>query len=84
MLPGPTELIVVLVIVLIIFGPGKLPQVFRSLGEGLKSFRDAQQPESAVDVTPDRDQISEQDVQDIEVVPERRSASAEPTAREQN
>jgi sec-independent protein translocase protein TatA len=38
---GPTELIVILVIVLIIFGAGRLPQVFSSLGKGVREFRDA-------------------------------------------
>lgn len=42
MLPGPTELALILVIVLILFGAGKLPQVFGALGEGLKNFKDAQ------------------------------------------
>ncbi|MCO4746671.1 MAG: twin-arginine translocase TatA/TatE family subunit [Proteobacteria bacterium] len=46
-MPSAWELGVVLVIVLVIFGPGKLPQVFRSLGQGLKSFRDAQKDEGA-------------------------------------
>lgn len=52
-MPSAWELGVVLLIVLVIFGPGKLPQVFRSLGQGLKSFRDAtKEGEEAVkDVT---------------------------------
>ncbi|MGI6468958.1 MAG: twin-arginine translocase TatA/TatE family subunit [Syntrophomonadaceae bacterium] len=36
---GPWELILILVILLIIVGPGKLPQVGRSLGEALQNFR---------------------------------------------
>lgn len=38
---GPTELILILAIVLIIFGAGKLPQVLGSLGKGVKEFREA-------------------------------------------
>jgi sec-independent protein translocase protein TatA len=38
---GPTELLLILLLVLIIFGAGKLPQVFRSLGSGIKEFREA-------------------------------------------
>ncbi len=38
---GPTELIVILVIVLIVFGAGRLPQVFSSLGKGVREFREA-------------------------------------------
>jgi sec-independent protein translocase protein TatA len=38
---GPTELIIVLVIVLVIFGPKRLPGIGRSLGSGMKEFRDS-------------------------------------------
>ncbi len=36
---GPTELIIVLVIIMMVFGVGKLPQVGSALGEGLRQFR---------------------------------------------
>ena len=35
-----SHLIIVLLIVLVLFGAGKLPQVMSDLGKGLKSFRD--------------------------------------------
>lgn len=38
---GPWELVLILVIVLIIVGPGKLPQVGQSLGKALQNFRKA-------------------------------------------
>lgn len=38
---GPTELIIVLVIALIILGPKKLPSAGRSLGQGLREFKDS-------------------------------------------
>jgi len=38
---GPWELALVLVIVLIIVGPGKLPQVGQSVGKALQNFRKA-------------------------------------------
>lgn len=47
---GPTELVLVLVIVLVLFGAGRLPQVFEQFGKGIKSFRDAQR-EDPIDVT---------------------------------
>lgn len=40
-MPGMWELIIVLVIVLIVFGAGKLPSVGKSLGEGIKGFKDS-------------------------------------------
>lgn len=38
---GPTELILILAVVMIIFGAGKLPQVLGSMGKGVKEFREA-------------------------------------------
>jgi len=38
---GPTELIIVLVIILIIFGPKNLPKIGQALGKGIKEFKDA-------------------------------------------
>ena len=37
---GTTELIIILVLVLIIFGAGKLPQVGGALGKGMRNFKD--------------------------------------------
>lgn len=38
---GPTELIVILVIALLILGPKKLPEVGKSLGKGMREFKDS-------------------------------------------
>jgi len=40
--PGPLELAVLLVIVMIFFGVGKLPQVGQALGRSLREFKSAQ------------------------------------------
>ena len=40
---GPWELVFILAIVLIIFGPGKLPQLAESMGKAIKGFKKAQQ-----------------------------------------
>jgi sec-independent protein translocase protein TatA len=39
--PGPLEIIVILVIVLVIFGPKRLPDLGRSLGRGMREFKDS-------------------------------------------
>lgn len=36
---GPFELIIILVIIIIFFGVGKLPQIGGALGEGIREFR---------------------------------------------
>jgi sec-independent protein translocase protein TatA len=38
---GTTELLLILAIILLIFGVGKLPEVFKALGSGVREFRDA-------------------------------------------
>jgi sec-independent protein translocase protein TatA len=38
---GPTELIIVLVIALIVIGPKRLPEVGKSLGKGMREFKDS-------------------------------------------
>jgi sec-independent protein translocase protein TatA len=38
---GPPELLIVLVIILVIFGPKRLPGLGRSLGSGMREFRDS-------------------------------------------
>jgi sec-independent protein translocase protein TatA len=42
---GPMELILILVIVIIFFGVGKLPQVGESIGKAIRSFKKAQSGE---------------------------------------
>ncbi|MFP4082127.1 MAG: twin-arginine translocase TatA/TatE family subunit [Candidatus Aminicenantes bacterium] len=36
---GPTELLLIVLIIVIIFGARKLPELGKSLGEGIKNFR---------------------------------------------
>lgn len=38
-MPGFQELLIILLIVLVIFGASKLPQLGRGLGEGIRNFR---------------------------------------------
>ena len=38
---GPMELVIVLVIALIVLGPKKLPEVGRSVGKGMREFKDS-------------------------------------------
>ncbi|MDR3677728.1 MAG: twin-arginine translocase TatA/TatE family subunit [Acidobacteriota bacterium] len=38
---SPVHLVFILLIVLILFGPGKLPELGKGLGKGIKEFKDA-------------------------------------------
>jgi sec-independent protein translocase protein TatA len=72
---GPMELVLVLVIALIVLGPKKLPEAARSVGKGLREFKDSMSEASL-----DDDHEDEQDeVQaEAEPVPPRRF-DTEPT-----
>lgn len=48
---GPWELVVILTIVVIIFGVGKLPEIGTGLGEGIKNFKKSYRDAKALDVT---------------------------------
>ena len=54
---GMPELIVILVIILIIFGAGKLPEIGGSIGKGIKNFKKATKEPDEIDVTPDNKKI---------------------------
>ena len=49
---GWMELLLILVIVLIIFGAGKLPQLGEGLGKAIKGFKKTVHEPDAIDVTP--------------------------------
>ena len=55
---GPTELIIVLVIVLLIFGPKRLPGLGRQLGQGMREFKDSITGNSKDDETESRPELT--------------------------
>ncbi len=49
---GPTELIIILIIALVIFGPGKLPELGAGLGRALREFQKASREiQNQIDIT---------------------------------
>jgi sec-independent protein translocase protein TatA len=53
---GPTELVLILLIVLIVFGAGKLPQIGDALGKGIRNFKKSSSGKNEIDVTPESKQ----------------------------
>lgn len=51
---GAGELVLILVIVLIVFGVGKLPELGSGLGEGIKNFKRSYNDSKSLDVTPNK------------------------------
>jgi sec-independent protein translocase protein TatA len=48
---GPFELVIVLVLVLVLFGAGKLPEVLGQFGQAIRAFREAQRDPPPMEVT---------------------------------
>jgi sec-independent protein translocase protein TatA len=57
---GPMELIIVLFIVLILFGAGKLPEIGGALGKGIRNFKKATREPDEIDITPAVKEIPEE------------------------
>jgi len=57
---GMPELLVILVIILIIFGAGKLPEIGSALGRGIKNFKKATREPNEIDITPDSEKKNEE------------------------
>jgi len=54
------ELLIILVIILIIFGAGKLPEIGSALGRGIKNFKKATREPDEIDVTPPAEKKTEE------------------------
>lgn len=55
---GPLELVLILVVALVVFGPKKLPDLGRAVGQGLREFRKASR-----EITDEIEKVA-QDVED--------------------
>ena len=50
---GVTELVIILVIIVLLFGASRLPEVGRGVGEAIKNFKKSMSDQSEIDVTPE-------------------------------
>jgi sec-independent protein translocase protein TatA len=49
---GMPEMIIILVIVMVVFGAGKLPEIGGALGKSIKNFKKATEGKDEIDITP--------------------------------
>jgi sec-independent protein translocase protein TatA len=56
---GTTELLVILGIVVLIFGARRLPEIGSGLGKAIKNFKAGVSQDSEIDVTPEKEEVSE-------------------------
>lgn len=78
---GLPELIIILVIMLVIFGAGKLPEIGAGLGKGIKGFKKAVNNEDEVDITPPKEELTADGKTDTG--PETESKSEEEVKKEE-
>jgi sec-independent protein translocase protein TatA len=52
---GATELIIILIIVVILFGASRLPEIGKGIGEAIKNFKKSSAEQPEIDVTPDKE-----------------------------
>ena len=71
----PVDLIVVLIIVLLILGPKRLPGIGKGLGQGMREFKDGITGESTHDDDDDKPALSE-----ARAMPESKPTPTEPAA----
>jgi len=51
---GFGEILIILVVVLLIFGANKIPQLGDALGKGIRNFRNSARDDDSIDVTPEK------------------------------
>jgi sec-independent protein translocase protein TatA len=56
---GMGELLIILVIVIVIFGAGKLPQIGDALGRSIKNFKRASTGNDEIDVSPKKGELGD-------------------------
>ena len=74
---GMGELLIILVIVLLVFGAGKLPQIGDALGRSIRNFKASASHESEIEVSKKKE-ISASDEADLEDVTAAKTAEKKP------
>ncbi len=60
-MPGTTELLILLGIVIVIFGARRLPELGSGLGKAIKNFKSGVSGKDEIDVTPKQDEVTDTD-----------------------
>jgi sec-independent protein translocase protein TatA len=64
---GTQDLIIVAVIVVVLFGARKLPEIGKGLGQSIRDFKKAMHEPDTIDVTPKKDSSDKEETQKKEV-----------------
>ncbi len=82
MLPGPSELLIIFGVALLLFGPSKLPQLGSAIGESIRNFRKGMKPNEDQDSSPREAQtlLTSQTQAPNTSIEQKTSANSEPKA----
>jgi sec-independent protein translocase protein TatA len=58
---GMPELIIILIIILVVFGAGRLPEIGSALGKGIKNFKKSAEGKDEIEIKPRQDNESKKD-----------------------
>ncbi len=59
---GMQELIIILIIVIILFGANRLPEIGRGIGQAIRNFKKATSDPDEIDVTPKKDKSKKEEI----------------------
>lgn len=51
---GPWQIVLILLVVVLLFGAKKIPELMKGVGQGIKEFKDAQKPEESSTNQPEK------------------------------
>ena len=81
-MPGIPELLILLVIILLVFGAGKLPQIGDALGRSIRNFKRASNSEGEIEVSKKKEieggsgkALDEGEIEDADVVASKRKTA---------
>jgi sec-independent protein translocase protein TatA len=57
---GMPELIIILVIVMVVFGAGRLPEIGNALGKSIRNFKKASEGKDEIEINPKKDEDKKQ------------------------
>jgi sec-independent protein translocase protein TatA len=57
---GMPELIIILVIVMVVFGAGRLPEIGNALGKSIRNFKKASEGKDEIEINPKKDEEKKQ------------------------
>lgn len=57
---GLPEMIILLVIVLVVFGAGKLPQIGSAFGKSIRNFKKASEGKDEIDISPNKEGMAKE------------------------